>query len=109
MDDYLRPAPPDVLRVDEKDLRDAGARVPAVVRPAMNEIVKVQVTVQQIGYPHRGLNALVYARGHCDLRLQDLDQATLDALGDDAKGYYDGELVDGRFWRLGKRVEDQPW
>ena len=73
----------------------------------MSEVVKVQLPIGMAGVPQRML-ALVYARGGCDVRLQHLDDATLDALGDDPKGYFEGELG-AREWAIGQRVAEQPW
>jgi len=69
----------------------------------MPEIVKVQ-------RPQSTSNAtaLVYSRGRCDLRLQQLDRATRKALAGDPKGYFEGELG-AEEWAIGKRVAEQPW
>ena len=69
----------------------------------MTEIVKVQVAIDD-----RDVPALVYARDRRDVRLQWLDEATLEALGNDHKGYFEGELGLSR-WFLGKRVAEQSW
>lgn len=64
----------------------------------MSEIVKVQRPIGMAGVP----------RGCCDIRLQHLDDATLAALGDDLKGYFEGELGP-QDWTIGRRVTEQPW
>jgi len=75
----------------------------------MTEIVKVQRAIDD-----RDLPALIYTEGRRNVRLHYLDPATIEALGDDLKGYFETEIVRGCWqmpacWRIGKRVEEQPW
>lgn len=59
----------------------------------MSEVVKVQLPIGMAGVPRRML-------------AQHLDDATLDALGDDPKGYFE---LGAREWAIGQRVAEQPW
>jgi len=53
--------------------------------------------------------ALVYAKNKQGLMQQKLDHATIVAMGDDFKAYFEAELHASGQWYIGKRVKDQSW
>jgi len=67
------------------------------------EIVKVQIPLDD---PDEA--ALVYAKGHRRLSIQELSREVLDAMNDDVKGYFMA-VWDGNQWQIGARIPDQPW
>jgi hypothetical protein len=71
------------------------------------ELVKVQ-TPQMTSDPEA--LALVYDKDRKWLVQQQLDDATKDAMGADAKAFFEAEYQPtvGR-WKIGKRVNDQDW
>lgn len=73
----------------------------------MRAIVKIQVPLAT-NDPQR--LALIYAENRINMTQQQLSKETLEALGDDVKGYFLAEFIHTRRrWTIGKRVEDQPW
>jgi len=73
--------------------------------PAGTVIVKVQLPLPLTG---TGVDALVYAEGHCFLTKQNIDTTILRALAGESKGYFEASMTAG-LWSIGKRVEEQPW
>lgn len=70
------------------------------------EIVKVQVPFNV----HRDGRGLVYAEGRDRVSEQLLSRATVAALGDDIKGYFEAEWhAVGWVWMIGVRVENRDW
>jgi hypothetical protein len=73
----------------------------------MTEVVKVQIplTTNDPKAP-----ALIYDKHEKNVAKQSLDYGTLKALGDDVKGFFEGEwhATTGK-WSLGRRVKDRKW
>lgn len=74
----------------------------------MKEIVKVQLPLASGDPAPRHKQALVYAEGRKNVRLQALSRATLAALAGDSKGYFEA-CLSGFGWHIGRRVEEQSW
>lgn len=53
--------------------------------------------------------ALVYAKNHHGVAQQKLDYATVKAMGDDLKAFFEAELRHTGQWSIGKRVRDRKW
>lgn len=53
--------------------------------------------------------SLVYAEGRFGLVQQSLDAATVAAMGEDFKAYFDAELRKDGSWSIGKRVKNLEW
>jgi hypothetical protein len=71
------------------------------------EIVKVQ-TAQVTSDPEA--LALVYDKVRKWLVQQQLDSATKDAMGIEAKAFFEAEYEPTvGYWKIGKRVSDQDW
>lgn len=68
-------------------------------------IVKVQIPVST---SDPRAPALIYAQGRDRLVQQHLFAGHRLAMGSDFKAFFEAEW-DGQQWKLGKRVEDQPW
>ena len=69
------------------------------------ELVKVQIP-QATNDPEAP--SLVYDKDRKHPVLQLLDDATKEAIGTDAKAFFEAEYTDG-YWKIGRRVSHQDW